>query len=450
MTLLKESTMNDLHAAPGLGTRSLYEALLTATPAPAALTCAREFLSEQLAAAQQLPCPLPDHPTAWLDWVREEATRTTERYADYLQRRRDGGPREYFTCLAHALYFLRGVAPTKLVDGAWLYGLLRHWQDVRMLPLVQTYLEELGSGEARFNHVVLYRRLLADNACEDLDDLSDEHFFQGTVQLAFAHLADDFLPEVIGYNLGYEQLPLHLLISNYELQELGLDAFYFQLHVTVDNAGTGHAWRAVRAVLDNLPAQDREAFLARVANGYRLNDLGLGSRDVIAAFDLDGEVLKLLEHKRQVSGKVHSDRCRIAGQTVNQWLESAEGLRGFLQVLQEEGWIVRHRPPGESRFWRLIEGDQPAMFGVFSHYEKQVLHDWIAGGWLPPRAPRRRPAQIGEAPQDAETLALEQELAQLPAAPRAERLIQLMTPASHATPVGLLATRRFASEYVRA
>ena len=61
--------------------------------------------------------------------------------------------------------------------------------------------------------------------------------------------ATEYLPEVIGYNLGYEQLPLHLLISSYELSELGIDPYYFTLHVTIDNASTGHAQKAVQAVL---------------------------------------------------------------------------------------------------------------------------------------------------------------------------------------------------------
>jgi hypothetical protein len=60
--------------------------------------------------------------------------------------------------------------------------------------------------------------------------------------------AEKFLPEVIGFNLGYEQLPLHLLITAYELKELHIDPYYFTLHITVDNADSGHAKQAVDAV----------------------------------------------------------------------------------------------------------------------------------------------------------------------------------------------------------
>ena len=115
------------------------------------------------------------------------------------------------------------MAPTKLVDGAWLYGLLQRWDDARFTALIQTYLEELGDGLPEKNHVVLYRKLLASQGCDDWRELDDEHFVQGAIQLALAEHAEQFLPEIIGFNLGYEQLPLHLLITSYELTELGVD-----------------------------------------------------------------------------------------------------------------------------------------------------------------------------------------------------------------------------------
>ena len=59
--------------------------------------------------------------------------------------------------------------------------------------------------------------------------------------------------------------------------------------------------------------------------------------------------------------------------------------RVFSTALENKGWIKRHQDPQASRFWQLIEGDGAAMFGVFSPYEKQLLHDWIAGDWTPER-----------------------------------------------------------------
>ncbi|PMZ30228.1 hypothetical protein C1X25_37625, partial [Pseudomonas sp. GW247-3R2A] len=83
--------------------------------------------------------------------------------------------------------------------------------------------------------------------------------------------------------------------------------YYFTLHVTIDNASTGHAQKAVQSVLQLLPVEgDREDFLRRVALGYRLNDLGQGSRAIIESFDLDAELLNMLERKRPFGQHMHS------------------------------------------------------------------------------------------------------------------------------------------------
>lgn len=436
-----------LQAGPA---RTLYERLLQPELDANALQEARSFLDEQLVQARALPCDVPMQPEALLEWMRGGAQRTTEAYGQYLQERRQGAPRRYFSNRAHALYFLRHVAPTKLVDGAWLYGLLRHWQELRLRPLLRTYLEELGDGVPAMNHVVLYKQLLAQHDCDELAELDDSHFLQGAQQLALGHLAEDYLPEVIGYNLGYEQLPLHLLITSFELTELDIDPYYFQLHVTIDNASSGHAQKAVQAVLENLPlVGDRDEFYRRVLRGYQLNDLGVGSTAVIAAFDLEDEVCAMLERKREVATQVHSDYCRIEGRTVNEWLSEPGQVRAFLDALQKRGWIRRDEDPQSSRFWQLVQGDRAAMFGVFSSYEQQLLHDWIAGSWAPPRARgrHRRRAAPAVAEQaaglDDEAQALHAALRGLPAQQQADKLIELMSPASHFTPAGLLATRLF-------
>lgn len=99
-----------------------------------------------------------------------------------------------------------------------------------------THLEELGNGDASKNHVTLYRDLLSRYGLDPIDGLADKLYQQGLVQLALGWNAQDFFPEIVGFNLAYEGLPLHLLITAYELNELGIDPYYISLHVTVDNA----------------------------------------------------------------------------------------------------------------------------------------------------------------------------------------------------------------------
>ncbi|EJL02183.1 hypothetical protein PflQ2_2779 [Pseudomonas fluorescens Q2-87] len=430
--------------------RQSYERLLHAPDDADKQTLAQALLQSCLEQASALPQDMPDDPAALQAWVEQHSAGVARQYAEYLERRKSGGPREFFTSKAHALYFLQAVAPTKLVDGAWLYGVLKHWHDHRFEGLLCTYLEELGDGYPAQNHVVIYRKLLAEHGLPDAPDIDDERYLQGAVQLALGYAGDEYLPEVIGYNLGYEQLPLHLLISAYELTELEIDPYYFTLHVTIDNASTGHAHKAVQSLMQLMPMEaDREAFWRRVTLGYRLNDLGQGSRAIIESFDVYREVLDMLERKRPFGQHMHSDYCKFEGKTVNQWLAVPGQLEGFLEALQGKGWIKRHQDPQDSRFWTLIEGAGAAMFGVFSPYEKQLLHDWIAGDWLekgPRRSPRRAHGASCEPPmpvQDPDVQRLEQTLRSQSPDQQIQTLLPWLSARCHSHPAGLLATRRF-------
>jgi hypothetical protein len=282
--------------APAASARTLYFSLLDNPHNVGEL--ASDYLHAQIAAVRDEPADLPEAMWQLPSWIHGRAETVGIAYREYLAARKAGVPRRYFTNKAHALYFLKGAAPTKLVDGAWLYGMLPRWDNPDFHPLIKTYLEELGDGVPDKNHVTLYRRLLAAHGCEGWETLPDDYFVQGAIQLALAHNADEFLPEIIGYNLGYEQLPLHLLITSYELNELGIDPYYFTLHITVDNAGTGHAHKAVQA-LRNLMAQsaDPQAFFRRVLDGYRLNEIGAGTSSIIASFDVEAELIDIFAAK---------------------------------------------------------------------------------------------------------------------------------------------------------
>lgn len=263
-----------------------YQALLDGRPGDT-----QAWLGEQLHQAAQLNDDLPDDPVQLPAWAAANAAQVAQAHKHYLEQRRLGAPRRYFANRAQALWFLQQVAPTKAVDGAWLHGTLRHWRDPRYHGLIRTYLEELGDGDPRSNHVLIYQRLLSRLGCLQGLPLADASYLQGTVQLALGQAGDALLPEVIGYNLGYEQPPLHLLITTHELAELGIDAHYFQLHVTIDNAASGHARRSLEAFAQ---LQGSAAFYRRVRNGYRLNDLGVDTPTLIASFDLEGELLAAL------------------------------------------------------------------------------------------------------------------------------------------------------------
>ena len=462
-------------ANDGLGShQAIYRRLLDQDMDVAVNAGSREWLDARLAEARQLPCSLPEKPADLLQWMLQGSAEANAAYQQYLSDRKSGAPRRFFRNRSHALAFLRGVAPTKLVDGSWLHGVLRHWSNPRYADLVRTYVEELGDGRADRNHVLLYRQLLASHGIDSApSDLPDDRYTQGAIQLALARHTDDLLPEVIGFNLGYEQLPLHLPITAYELNELGLDPYYFTLHVTVDNADTGHAHRAVAAVADAMPRfGDASAFWRRVQDGFRLNDLGAGTNDVINEFDQQQEVERIFIRKSEAGRSAHADYCKVAGRSVNDWLAEPAQVPGFLRALEEAGWIVRNAAPEQSRFWKLLEGDHAEMFGVFSPYELQVIQDWLrgdasrdgaavpdattGGGLQRPRSFRaqqrlaaaRMPAaatsSLAEGALDTDVEALEAQLAQaLNIGALGDLLVHAMAPSRHWMPAGLLATRRF-------
>jgi hypothetical protein len=355
-----------------------------------------------------------------------------------------------------------------MVDGAWLFGLLPRWSDARFLALIQTYLEELGEGLPTKNHVTLYRKLLASQGCERWDNLSDEHYIQGAIQLALANRADHFLPEVIGFNLGYEQLPLHLLITAYELKELGIDPYYFTLHITVDNADSGHAKKAVDAIFDAMPrVGDTDDFYRRVRNGYMLNFLGASTNTIINEFDLQQEMTEIFSRKGVVGQYAHSDYRRVDGRTINDWLSDASQAGDLVSAMENSGWFKRHQDPTNSRFWKLIQSEKARMFGVFSLYEQQIIHDWIAGDKaneysFKPKASAMAsislPCDAGHQERtapfaaeahsnndfDSEERILQEHLSATQSREEAmSLLIPLMSPTNHHSAPGLLATRLF-------
>ncbi len=444
--------------------RKVFLDLFEGRFSPLEVDDAASFLREQLAQARALDSDLPLDMSGLEAWMQEGVERVGALYHDYLEERKAGGARRYFESKSHALHFLRSAAPTKMVDGAWLYGLLSRWNDPRFLSLVKTYLEELGEGLPTKNHVVLYKKLLTSQGLERFDDLSDEHYVQGAIQLALAYNAERFLPEIIGFNLGYEQLPLHLLITAYELKELGIDPYYFTLHITVDNSDSGHARQAVDAVFAAMPrVGDADEFWQRVRAGYALNNLGASTNSIINEFDLEREVVAIFERKGAVGRFAHSDYRLVEERTVNNWLSEPEETLALVRAMERENWFKRGEDPAQSRFWKLIQGDRARMFGVFSPYEQQVIWDYIAAD-APDKASFGRPsssshlsfeakqklredfasAQQGETDFDAEVRVLEHDLALSNSqTDTMQTLISLMSPAIHHSSAGLKATRIF-------
>lgn len=447
--------------------KDFYHAFSQFKPSKDLFKQAKNFLDQQLTQATQSDCELPAHVEQLHDWMLNKITSTGQAYQAYLRDRKAGQPRRFFANKGKALLFLQHIEPVKRVDGAWLFGSLQLWADQRSEPLIRTYLDELGNGCTQQNHVLLYQGLMSKEEIPPSTNLDDVLYLQGSIQLALGLLGKDYLPEVIGFNLGYEQLPLHLLISTYELDELGIDPYYFNVHITIDNADSGHARKAVEALHAYLPLfEQREEFYQRVKNGYNLNQLGLTSDQIIQSLDLEKAVLDIFAKKAVVGQLSHANYCRVGGQSINQWLQQPDKLADFVAALQHSNWIKRHQDPQDSRFWQAIASDQGVMYGVFSRAEKQMIYDWIAGEWLQsadaPRIPRYRASHHSQTSTAFEPMTLQQALhskdvdvcglaKQLQQCQTNQEafflLIPFLSSSLHSSHCGLWATQQFLSLY---
>lgn len=452
----KKSLSTDIPSRPG-SSRSLYYSLLDGFAGNGLhvdidAVIVESFLQEKISEARRIVVDFPHSLSQLESWTEQSFVATGQAYQQYLAERHAGAGRQYFPTKSHAIDFLVKSAPTKLVDGSWLHGLLSRWSEPLFSDLIRTYLEELGDGHPDQNHVALYRRLLAAQDCSDLDHLDDSYFLQGAIQLALAHQPGNLIPEIIGFNLGYEQLPLHLLITAYELRELGIDPYYFTLHITIDNFHNGHARRAIATAKAFAAMSDHpDDFFERLKNGYRLNFIGAGALEIVESFDLEREVRAVFTRKAAVGQYLHNDKCKVEGRTINEWLGLPEGIPELLAAFESSGWIKRNQDPANSRFWKLIEGDKPLMFGVFDTREKQIIHDWISGTWQAPRrpintSPARELALVASGlPQRAARTKPHFTASTQPAT--LDRLIRDMSPALHDSEHGLGATRIFSEHF---
>lgn len=320
--------------------------------------------------------------------------------------------------------------------------------------LILTYLEELGLGDPQANHVCMYQDLLRQHGLDRfIKPLYSIYYDQAAVQLALAYADVEGLAWVIGFNLGYEQLPLHLLITNYELQELGIDPQYFNVHITIDNLHNGHAKRSIDAFYQGLnSSKDKELYLKKVKQGYLLNDIGKSSTKIIAELNLEQFVLQVFQDKARVGQFIHNDKCHFAGKTINQWLSEPDQVKNFLNILIEKKWIIQHEAVEKSHFWQMIDLPSGRMFGVFNSIEKQIIKDWIQGACLSTRLKTshqqystiQRRTQLNRNDDEFELSHLKKSMQQSNDLKHQLALLTpYLAPNSHATATGLWATQQY-------
>lgn len=346
-----------------------------------------------------------------------------------------------------------GSAQDQRKQAAWLEA-----QRTAAMSSWQVMSEELGDGDLSRSHVAIYEILMDKLATEDgvapppkgedrsftewsgaagpsslhsnpprksslaTDAEGNQRCWRAAVaQLSLSVSPNEFLAESIGWNSSYEGLPYHLLVSARELQELDLDAYYFWLHISIDNADSGHSAMAAQAIVEFLEAAKTargEAFAdemwARVKLGFALADAipttpllheedvddtpedltwtSITKEDVTSSAaesqeqqqraavrtDCRNRLIEIFRAKSHTAHGLHmAVKARLAGQPLSYWLDPAHNrIAELLDALADNPiWITRAQAK-DSKFVREFEWGGK-MFGALTGGEVDVLRRWV-------------------------------------------------------------------------
>ena len=353
-------------------------------------------------------------PKSLAKFLQSKDEETTLRWKQYVLRRKDGGPREMVSDHDHAKWWLKQIAPVKYVDGAWLGHIHRITTPFALRPITkiawQVLSEELGDGDLSKNHVQVYRELMkeVESGLPDGDDLDFIHARHGLdkphvwkaalSQLLISLFPHEFLPEILGFNMHYEMLTWDTMRAIKELRELKITDYYFLLHISIDNADSGHTAMAMQAVVDymqhctnaNGEAAAQEAW-RRVQAGFIFSESLATSPDTPyreSSFSSTyhnkhtAEVIKLFTAKASVAGGLHAGcKIRIKGRPLADWLDahalgSKQRQREFLEALGNSRPWVRKGDSGASKLVQELSWNGK-MFGSFTQAEVEVVKSWI-------------------------------------------------------------------------
>ncbi|KAM7193799.1 hypothetical protein V8F33_007588 [Rhypophila sp. PSN 637] len=350
------------------------------------------------------------------------------KWEEYVAQREDGGNRVMFTDRPSAIRWLKQMAPLKFVDGAWLGHINRaatapfHFSDVTK-TLWQILSEEYGDGDLKKHHVHVYRQLLQTHAVPELPRADSPDFIgqsgglnttlpvwrAAVGQLLISLFAHHFLPEVVGFNLHFEGITLQTLIAAKELGELDMDPAYFHLHISIDNADSGHSAMAVQAVERYLAKVESKYGAVAMKQDWRRIQIGFslsqylcetlslddgstmyskgqynngGSSKKMAMAEIESRFVELVQRKCISADKLHcSSRAKLGDRMISDWLDPEvlsyrEKQSEFVRCLANARWWVQKGDSANSRLVKELSWGG-RMFGSFTNSEVDTVKSWI-------------------------------------------------------------------------
>jgi hypothetical protein len=284
--VLRPATTRDDGSAPA-NLRQAYTYLLRRTITPATRRYALRYVEEWLARSRhgmkQSVQSLPAEPPAdgLRPWLLDQH--------DLHDNEFHHGQGDPLPELADLIDSTLQLAPLTLIDGAWLAG----YTDYQLASserghfLFETYWDELGNGDLKLNHPLIYRSVLREMGVDLPPTRSpefavwpafrDRSFELPVYWLGICRFPRTYEPEILGLNLAME---LSGVGGSYRrarqaLKEYGFSTTFVDIHNTIDNVATGHsAWAA--DAIDRFMAQQtltsRARAWDRIRAGYRSLD----------------------------------------------------------------------------------------------------------------------------------------------------------------------------------
>ncbi|KAE8161315.1 hypothetical protein BDV40DRAFT_301497 [Aspergillus tamarii] len=353
-------------------------------------------------------------------FLKDVHEKTQSEWTRYLERRKQGHGPELFATAEAAKAWLVQQAPIKFVDGAWLGHVHKITTPFALRGITrsvwQVLSEELGDGDLCKHHVNLYRQLLDDIGCSlphghssdfihvrEWDCVESRGTWEAAVgQLVISLFPNEFLPEILGFNMHFETVTLETMQVAHELKGFGINPYYFLIHMTIDNADSGHtamAAHAVRRYLEVVRATEGMSAMQqawkRVQVGYILSQtlgnhsspgavgLGLSSPDVLLG-PLSTRVINIFRSKALVSHRIHSQsRVHIGPYTLSEWLNTSmwkhsngqHQLDLLTALSQAKPWVLAGESSKSTLVRELSWGGR--MFGAFTDNEVTTIRGWI-------------------------------------------------------------------------
>ncbi len=286
------------------------------------------------------------------------------------------------------------MAPFNQTDGSWLryIAAVGPMDEVNAL-LFGIYADELGGGDPSLNHANLYTKLLADAGFElpdirsrayvDNPAIVDSAFTLPLFQLVVSQFPQDYFAELLGMTLYLEWGSLELRNMVLLNRHFGLDTQFYEMHVAIDNAATGHGAKALRAVelhLERIRVSAGDEAMqeqwARIWDGYvafaTTGSLGqeMAARRNRPSAPADRVAAMIAD--RAPRARVNHGTAQLGGVLLNDLFADP---RALMAALVDSGWVVPGDPE-RSRFFDLTTAAGP-MYRIFTDTELDTWRDWV-------------------------------------------------------------------------